>query len=50
MFDMSEGYRHTGFITNAVKLDDDFPALELRHRGRARVEDRVRKPGRGHPR
>jgi hypothetical protein len=42
MFDMSEGYRHTCFITNAVKLDGDVPALELRHRGHARVEDRVR--------
>jgi len=42
LFDFSEGYRHTCFITNAVKLDDDVPALELRHRGHARVEDRVR--------
>ena len=42
LFDMSEGYRHTCFMTNAVKLDDDVPALELRHRGHARVEDRIR--------
>ena len=42
MFDMSEGFRHTCFITNATKNDDDVPALELRHRGHARVEDRVR--------
>src|SRR5208283_5198475 len=42
MFDMSEGYQHTCFITNAVKLDDDVPALELRHRGPARGADPVR--------
>jgi hypothetical protein len=40
MFDMSEGFRHTCFITNAT--NDDVPALECRHRGHARVEDRVR--------
>jgi hypothetical protein len=42
MFDMSEGYRRTCFITNAVENNDDVAALELRHRGHARVEDRVR--------
>jgi hypothetical protein len=42
LFDMSEGYRHTCFITNAPKNDDDDAALELRHRGHARVEDRIR--------
>jgi hypothetical protein len=41
MFDMSEGFRHTCFITNASKNHGDT-ALELRHRGHARVEDRVR--------
>ncbi len=42
MFDMSEGWRHTCFITNANALQIDAAALELRHRGHARVEDRVR--------
>ena len=36
MFDFSEGYRHTCFITNAVNLESDVPASELRHRGHAR--------------
>ena len=31
MFDMSEGFRHTCFITNAPKNNGDVPALELRH-------------------
>jgi hypothetical protein len=40
LFDTSEGFRHTCFITNtkAHKIEQ----LELRHRGHARVEDRVR--------
>ena len=40
LFDTSEGFRHTCFITNtkAQKAEQ----LELRHRGHARVEDRVR--------
>jgi hypothetical protein len=42
LFDMSEGYRHTCFITNARENKDDVAVLELRHRGHARVEDRVR--------
>lgn len=42
MFDMSEGWRHTAFITNASALVADPAVLELRHRGHARVEDRVR--------
>jgi hypothetical protein len=42
MFDMSEGYRHTCFITNAKETEDDAGVLELGHRGHARVEDRVR--------
>jgi hypothetical protein len=42
LFDMSEGYRHTCFITNAPEIDDDVAVLEVRHRGHARVEDRVR--------
>lgn len=49
MFDTGEGYRHTCFITNTAAADDDatgrgddIAVLELRHRGHARVEDRVR--------
>ena len=41
MFDFSEGFRHRCFITNAPKNEGDAPALELGHRGHARVEDRV---------
>ncbi len=40
LFDTHAGWRHTCFITNTV--GDDPAALELRHRGHARVEDRVR--------
>ena len=42
LFDTSEGFRHTCFITNANGLQIDAAALELRQRGHARVEDRVR--------
>ncbi len=42
LFDTSEGFRHTCFITNANALQIDAAALECRHRGHARVEDRVR--------
>lgn len=46
LFDMIEGFRHTAFITAAhsaeEKLTDNIDALELRHRGHARVEDRIR--------
>ncbi len=42
LFDFSEGYRHTCFITNAPDNDADAAVLELRHRGHARVEDRIR--------
>jgi hypothetical protein len=42
LFDTSEGFRHTCFITNANALNFDVAALECRHRGHARVEDRVR--------
>ncbi|MGH2882643.1 MAG: IS1380 family transposase [Solirubrobacteraceae bacterium] len=34
------GYRHTCFLTD--QDDEDIAALELRHRGRARVEDSIR--------
>jgi hypothetical protein len=40
LFDTSEGFRHTCFITNTEGTDID--SLELRHRGHARVEDRIR--------
>jgi hypothetical protein len=40
LFDTAEGFRHTCFITNTA--GDDISTLELRHRGHARVEDRVR--------
>jgi Transposase DDE domain group 1 len=40
LFDAHAGWRHTCFITNTQ--GDDIAALELRHRGHARVEDRVR--------
>lgn len=39
LFD-SEGWRHQVFITNSA--DDDITYLEARHRGHARVEDRIR--------
>ena len=35
-----EGYRHQAFITNS--RDPDLAYLEARHRGHARVEDRIR--------
>jgi hypothetical protein len=40
LFDTHTGWRHTCFITNTA--GSDIAALELRHRGHARVEDRVR--------
>ena len=40
LFDTCAGWRHTCFITNTE--GEDIAALELRHRGHARVEDRVR--------
>ncbi len=40
LFDTHAGWRHTCFITNTEGAD--IVALELRHRGHARVEDRVR--------
>ena len=39
LFDTINGWRHTCFITNT---DGDPITLETRHRGHARVEDRVR--------
>jgi hypothetical protein len=40
LFDTQAGWRHTCFITNTK--GEDIAVLELRHRGHARVEDRVR--------
>ena len=39
LFDTNNGWRHTAFITNTR---GDVVELEARHRGHARVEDRVR--------
>ena len=39
LFDTEEGWRHQCFITNS---QGDIATLELRHRGHARVEDRIR--------
>lgn len=39
LFDMSEGFRHTCFLTGSA---GEPPALELRQRRHARVEDRIR--------
>jgi hypothetical protein len=36
----SEGYRYTSFLTDQPQ--DDIASLELRHRRRARIEDRIR--------
>jgi len=43
MFDCSEGYRHTCFITNAIETENDAAVGRPRAspRGHARVEDRV---------
>lgn len=40
LFDVGEGFRHTCVLTNTE--GSDIASLELRHRGHARVEDRVR--------
>jgi hypothetical protein len=40
LFDTAEGFRHTCVITNTA--GEEIATLELRHRGHARVEDRVR--------
>lgn len=39
LFDIGEGFRHTCFITDSP---GEMAALELRQRGHARVEDRIR--------
>jgi len=39
LFDIGEGFRHTCFITDSA---GETTALELRQRGHARVEDRIR--------
>ena len=40
LFDIDEGFRHQVFITD--QTDTDIAALELRHRHRAHVENRIR--------
>ena len=40
LFDTAEGFRHQVFITD--RTDTDLAALELRHRHRAHVENRIR--------
>lgn len=40
LFDIDEGFRHQVFITDVA--GDDIAALELRHRHRAHVENRIR--------
>jgi Transposase DDE domain group 1 len=40
LFDMAEGFRHQIFITD--QTNTDIAALELRHRHRAHVENRIR--------
>ena len=40
LFDTAEGFRHQMFITD--QTDTDIAALELRHRHRAHVENRIR--------
>jgi hypothetical protein len=40
LFDIAEGWRHTCFMTDTASAD--IAALECRHRGHARVEDRIR--------
>jgi Transposase DDE domain group 1 len=40
IFDTTEGFRHQVFITD--QTDTDIAALELRHRQRAHVENRIR--------
>lgn len=40
LFDAQDGFRYTCFITDTA--GKHAPALELRHRGHARVEDRIR--------
>ena len=40
IFDQIRGQRHTLFLTDST--EPDVAALELRHRGHARVEDRIR--------
>lgn len=40
LFDTTEGFRHQVFITNVA--DPNIAALELRHRHRAHVENRIR--------
>jgi hypothetical protein len=42
LFDTVEGLRHQAFITDSPRSTCSVQLLELRHRGHARVEDRIR--------
>jgi hypothetical protein len=42
LFDTVEGMRHQVFITDTPRSNCSLQLLELRHRGHARVEDRIR--------
>ena len=42
LFDTVEGLRHQAFITDSPRPTCSVQLLELRHRGHARVEDRIR--------
>jgi hypothetical protein len=42
VFDTVEGLRHQVFITDSPRSTCSLQLLELRHRGHARVEDRIR--------
>ena len=42
LFDTIEGLRHQAFITDSPRPTCSVQLLELRHRGHARVEDRIR--------
>src|SRR6185369_389020 len=42
LFDTVEGMRHQVFITDTPRSHGSLQLLELRHRGHARVEDRIR--------
>lgn len=42
LFDTVEGLRHQVFITDTPRTHSSTQLLELRHRGHARVEDRIR--------
>jgi Transposase DDE domain group 1 len=42
LFDLDEGMRHQAFLTDTPVGEGSLQHLEVRHRGHARVEDRIR--------